>query len=601
MAKETDDISGAGELTFTDILRALYRRKWIIGGATLLVGVIAAAVVLRMENSYSASASLIMRTPSPDVTTQNPMIADIEALYLIANSMEVQSVAYQKLIELGALDSQMPFEAFVKHLRSELGLRRDQRATPLPVLILSAHAGAPDRAALMANCWADVLIQRVRDIYTDGIRKDRDFAETVYRTATNAYDDFQDAYTSQTLAPEYTFTRALQKQQHARATGLYEKTIKLREDIATAAARMRVVRTRLADERTPEGNWIGDAFYLAYRDGQTVATDSHTTATRQLARLMQQTVQKEKELAAVEYDSVVAGMPLELAAALARLEENLAEFAVVEGDFEVLKRKAAAFAEAVEKTPAQVVLRKAITDDAAWMAHIEGKLKSPDALPLLRTEEMNPVHYSLKEAQALNDVEMQGMEKKREHMIREQAQLKERIETFQNRISRADREIEILKAAVAALAQQVAKARSEFHALEQERAALEREMRVKQADLESFETELALVLPFARSLGERLVAEDRQMRALKRDMDGMQAVSTAHELSANRLTLRLRAADKDAYSLIDFLFRAEGDPRRVAPNRKKSVLAAMALAFIALSALVVVAEMLERSSGRRPS
>ncbi|NQU24269.1 MAG: hypothetical protein HQ567_23555 [Candidatus Nealsonbacteria bacterium] len=77
-----------GEMDLGEILRELYRWKWLIFGITLLVGLTAAAITLMKPNAHESSAALIIREPELPITGEAPTLS-IETLQTLTDSTEI--------------------------------------------------------------------------------------------------------------------------------------------------------------------------------------------------------------------------------------------------------------------------------------------------------------------------------------------------------------------------------------------------------------------------------------------------------------------------------------------------------------------------------
>ena len=106
-----------GQMDPADILREVYRKKWLVSAVTLLAGVAAAAVSWLMPNEYESSAALIVREPQssivrgaedadsgePGALSSKAPTLSVETLQTLSDSISTKRELYEALRDQRAL------------------------------------------------------------------------------------------------------------------------------------------------------------------------------------------------------------------------------------------------------------------------------------------------------------------------------------------------------------------------------------------------------------------------------------------------------------------------------------------------------------------
>ena len=105
---------GTEELDLLEILREVYRRKWVIVAVTVLSACAAALISYRQPDVYEASAALMIREPTSAIDRnvdentppdESPVIS-VETLQMLTESTSTMRILFDSLWEQKKLEMQ---------------------------------------------------------------------------------------------------------------------------------------------------------------------------------------------------------------------------------------------------------------------------------------------------------------------------------------------------------------------------------------------------------------------------------------------------------------------------------------------------------------
>lgn len=163
------------EIHLLDLIRILYRYRWLIAAATLLAVLVAGMVTLRQERVYESSATFLLRDQTFQVglgSASGSAAQSRSVLMTLLNSHELARKVAERM------DLQREWETgsvggAVSRLRRGLNVREQDR-----VLTVSFRDSSAARAAAIVEEVVAVALEEVKAVTTGEISQFVDFLET---------------------------------------------------------------------------------------------------------------------------------------------------------------------------------------------------------------------------------------------------------------------------------------------------------------------------------------------------------------------------------------------------------------------------------------
>ena len=218
--KDTHPIeAGMDELDLLEILREVYRRKWIVVAVAVLAGGMSALISYNQPDVYEASAALMIREPESaidrSIDENNPPdespILSVETLQMLTESTSTMRILFDSLWDQKRLemwkgdtpDKEVVFRGFQHSLSTEVRRQQTRRSGTsvelLPILVLRARAEDPYDAQLIANEWAKIVESKSKEIYTQGVTAVDDFIGDMYKQSNETLARLEDELAKKTL------------------------------------------------------------------------------------------------------------------------------------------------------------------------------------------------------------------------------------------------------------------------------------------------------------------------------------------------------------------------------------------------------------------
>lgn len=164
-------------ITTRSLLRFVRANFWWIAGFALIPALIVACIALFIfPRSYEASAILVS-IPPPVSSDLKPNTLSMQGYQLLLESGIVIAETKQRLVAKNIL---APGDTLrlKENLDSQIFISRKEEAISLtPMLRVLARAELPDHAALIANTWTAVFMDRIRSLVTGSTLESIDFVE----------------------------------------------------------------------------------------------------------------------------------------------------------------------------------------------------------------------------------------------------------------------------------------------------------------------------------------------------------------------------------------------------------------------------------------
>jgi uncharacterized protein involved in exopolysaccharide biosynthesis len=337
-------------ISFADIVSFFRRNLLLIGGAALAAGASTALVVVVLVSPrYESSATLVIVPPA--VTSElRPAALSIQAYQQILESDAVIAEVRRKLVERGQFRPGDPLR-LGRELETRIFVsRRAEETTLAPMLQAVARGETGEEAAAIANTWAEVFLERARELVAGTTASMVTSIDEQYPKARDNLAKIEDARVLE--------ANALQKRFNEAATRWGGRITTFKVETSSLTGTFHAETRHLVEEFNGE----------------------HSLDNRkaQLAALRKAYGELQEEQARVT--SLLQLKQLQLEAARRQLAE----------------------------TPQLLTLQKAITDDALWRSLADSKSGNADWKALqersLATQEVNPVFTSL--SAKLAEIEM---------------------------------------------------------------------------------------------------------------------------------------------------------------------------------------------------
>jgi uncharacterized protein involved in exopolysaccharide biosynthesis len=343
------------ELKFTDVVR-FFRRNWrlVVGFAALAGTGTALVLFLIVPRKYEASATLVIVPPrfSSDL---KPQTLTVQSYQKILESDAVVGETKKRVVRQSFWSADKPLR-LGRELQSRIFVsRRAEETTLAPMLQAVTRGRTGEQAAAIANAWAEVFLERTRELAVGSTSSTVQFIDQEYPKVRDALAKLEDARVAE--------AKALQER--------YDRT-------ATA--------------------W--DDRITTLKNATTQLVANHEAETRRLV----ESFNSEKSL-----DS--RGARLEaLRKAYSDLQDEQARVA---SQLQLKQLQLEAARKQLAETTPLVTLQKAMTDEAVWRSVADSKGASPDWTALqqrsLATQEVNPVYTSLSEKVAEIEMDVNAM------------------------------------------------------------------------------------------------------------------------------------------------------------------------------------------------
>jgi len=388
VGKDMDD--AMGELTLTDVVGFFRRNFRLIVAFALAFGIVASVVLLLVvKKQYEASVTLVV-VPPKLASELKPQSLSVQSYQQILESDAVLAETRKRLADKGYFPSRMDFQIgrslrtkiFVSRLREDIALA--------PMLEAVVHARSAEEAATTANIWAEVFLNRVRDLVAGSTSSAVQFVEQQYPAV------------RQDLAKA-------EEERIGLAGGLQKRY----DDVATSWD------TRLAEFKSETADL-------------TAARQSETE------RIL-------REFASEHSLDTRREQLKSLRKAYADLQDEQAR---VSSQLQDKQLRLAGINTALAKTPQFFTLQKAISDDALWQAVGRDK-GDPDWKALqgraLATQQANPVYQELSGRAATIEADVAALSPRGAQLDERLASLSKDMKTLEVGLTADEAELEKLK------------------------------------------------------------------------------------------------------------------------------------------------------------
>lgn len=166
----------AGGISFGDYLRVLWSRRLFIVLGTIICGAAGLAASLLSSSVYRSTATLIVLPPR-FATELKPSVLPVETYRSLIETGAVKAKVEEAMNGNGGNGDSNGLEAFFS-TSIQAGKQRNQPY--LPSIELVVEADSPQKAALLANTWAAVVVAEIGDLSRRAKSGDVEFIDQEY-------------------------------------------------------------------------------------------------------------------------------------------------------------------------------------------------------------------------------------------------------------------------------------------------------------------------------------------------------------------------------------------------------------------------------------
>ncbi|MBX3175990.1 MAG: hypothetical protein KF886_01390 [Candidatus Hydrogenedentes bacterium] len=606
------------ELDLGKILRLIYNKKWLIFGVAVLTGIAAAAYTLTKSNVYESSAALIVREPQsaleqkPDATgaTEQPRYLSVETLQLLAESTATVRELFDRLWEEKAVeawgapgaDREAAFRSLQNALSTSLMKQQNRRSSSamelLPVLTLTARAGSPEAARIIADRWASIVEKKSTAVYTQGLTASSTFIGGMFENASKELKLLENSLKASKLEAQLALKKSREETVTTKIIMLEDQILEL--DVELAVNRRAIEEgTRRAAEQQYERQWIGTAAEDALLRGEPYpfTEEELTEQAAKVVDLIEQKVAQREELRSFRREQNMLSKKTQFTHYEADIARILGEKAKVDDDIPGLERGIAALQRQLEEMPEMLVLNKAITDDALWKTYLEEGKAVPETQTPLQSEALNPVYHSTVESIVEMTTELETL-RARSAQLEASAQAAEArlieleldIDQIQQGIDRREQALEATDGLIKLLRDDYLTERNRVDELIVANMRKEEERQIRLEKQAEFETVMG-------SLELEVADSELEIEQITREVETRKSIRTALAGRAETATLLQVASENAAQTGTGILYQAEANPQKIAPARTKMVLASTVVA-VAGAILLLCALEIARPRGK---
>jgi hypothetical protein len=602
-----------GEFQVLELLREVYRWRWLILAATLAAGLLAAGVSYTKPDIYESSAALIIREPqsaleqAPEATApvENAPVLSVETLQLLTESTETlwelfESLWAKQSLEMWkgqTLDKEAAFRGFQGALSTEVRRQQTRRTGTsielLPILVLRARAQVPADAQIIANEWAQLVETKSKEIYTQGVTALDDFIGDMYKQSNESLIRLEDELAKKTVEASVTLKTAQLTGLGLKLTEVEGLVLDLDMEIAVNAIAISEGKRRIL-EQEHEGEWIGTAAESASIKGEEYPFPVETLSSRaqRVLGLVEQKVKQMAELREYRLAQNYLAKEKKFTHYQTDLERILLEKAKAEDELPAVEETLAALTKELETIPETLVLNKAITDDALW----EAALNNPDAdvekLGSLKSEVLNSVYQTTKERIVETKSRVDMLRSSVAQLTKSADSVSSLMENLEREIAEAKQEVDRREAALKDTETSITLLREDYLAEIKRVEEFESASLRKIEEKKTREERLAAFQDQARSLEEELSLSKLDLDMLGREVEKTKNVRNAIASKAETAALLQVTAENASRTGTTILYSAQADPTSLAFRGSKVVLATMLTTFLLASVLLMVAKVL---------
>lgn len=167
------------ELGIDDVIAFLYRQGLLILGAAVVAAVVSAVLVMLQPRSYQSTATLVIFPPQVS-SELKPATLSVLGLQQLLESGAVVLATKERLVTEGKLSAEDPL-GLPSQVSSRIFVsRRSEDKELAPMIQAFGRGETPETAADIANTWALVFLESMRDLVTGSTAATVGFVDSQY-------------------------------------------------------------------------------------------------------------------------------------------------------------------------------------------------------------------------------------------------------------------------------------------------------------------------------------------------------------------------------------------------------------------------------------
>lgn len=568
------------------IIKLLYQYKIRILIVALIVGVIVGGITSLSPNKYSSTAAISVQRPEVPLTGEMAPL-NVETLRSLVASTSVKWELYRELQGEGVLAESSRFIDFQNMLSTAVNQDQSREKKLLPIVKLIATSRDPELSMIIANRWATLVLRKTEGMYQSGVDDLSVFTANIYDKINKSLRECEEEYTKTLLISNLSINKMLLDQNEKLYSTLAQEVITLQEEFTTGTALIKQLKNNLA-KREFEGVWIGEVFAGKLEEDKGFIFPKSSNLTDRITRTIRNL--KKNEEAEAEFNKVsrLDNKYLMLDIKKEQIKKISEEVMQARISFSGLGPTYNKLQEELAQIAPKIILNKAIGDDKLWEIYLEPVMLDDKGLSSLKSEISNPVYDETK----LELVDLSGKINGLKSKISDG---EENLESLHKEINELSSEIAPLAAKRRELNSAIQKDRDLLEYYEKEYLAdrrdlgdMEKKLAETKIKLETKKAELVGIGEKTAELEKNVFEGENQLSRQKRDIENLTNIRASLAAKAEEVAL-LKVSLKDiSRSGTILLYRAQADPIKVGPWRRRSVIISMVLAAIIYSLLLIV-------------
>jgi len=578
-----------GELT---VFKIIWQARVRIIILTLAIGILTGIISLFFANTYSSTAALLIKQPELPVEGESPP-PSVETLRTMVEADSTKQELFSSLTREGSLPEEMDFRDFRRKLSTDILRQRDREKTPLPMLQLTAITSDSELSSRIANRWVKIVLEKTRDTHSGGMNELGQFISNLFSQANQALNAAEEAYTKGLLDSDLEGQKlrlTLLRESRMRSLSTY---LKLSEEISRKESLSNELQRQLEGGEL-DGIWLGEIYARTEISGEELSNPPQSEGGKYLQRLNANLRKNEKEMAEFEEKSNLQFKEMQLKNKGKQLEQISSQIVTTQNRLALLSSQFAELKKNLEGILPKTVLKKTITDEAAWNAFLSGSFPD-DNLPVMAMEESNPIYVELSTDLLKKSAEIQGLRGQVSYYGEKQEALREEVSRLVNNISS-------LKSTHASYVEAITRDQKmfvylaeQYNKTRQERANLSTQVLELKASHNSLETELEYINNQIKELETIIFSWEDKLSALERTVESQQQIRDSLAARAGEISMLNVSLQDVSRSGIAIFYNAEANPIKVGPQRGRIVIAAMLATLLISSGVIAFLRLVQDS------
>lgn len=581
-----------------NILRILYEKRVRLILVSLAVGVVVAALSLLSPNRYSSTAAVGVQQPEVPITGEISPLR-VEVLRSLVESARVKRMLYDRLREEGLMDDRIDFARLQRMLSTQVQAAEARERFLLPMVRLTATTRDPELSMVIANRWAEAVLDTTRDVYRSGVGELGDFIEGMYDQVNRSLIESEERFTEVRLKANLAVRREALSERRSSHKNHLQSLRDLQSRLAIESAVLEGLEKAIA-EREIDGIWIGDYFQRELRENPDYQPTKSTPLARRICRFVRSYLENTEALSEFRETSRIDQKKMMVEVKEAAIRDLSREIRNARLELARAEATRQSLEGSLSGIQPKIVLNKAIADEAIWAKYLDRRIPDLSTLPSMLTEINNLVYQETEKELVILTGKTSGLrskvaesEKEWDRLRQEVGKLRRDIDGLETEKNRFRRRIGDARALLDHYEANHAAQRRLFEEKEIELAVIRSRAEATEAELKKSEAEIA-------GLEETVYTNEDILNRLKRDVSNLATIRESLGSRAEEVAL-LRVSMEDASRSGTFLlYRAEADPIKAGPRRARIVLGAVFLVFVIYSLALVLLAAASVPPGRSP-